>query len=146
MPRITPEYQPEYAVTASIIAMLGGTKAEVARGLNIGKTCLNNWRRDHPDFKQALEENEFIANAKVAQSLFRRATGYKYFEKEMPPDVLACIFWLKNRDPKNWRDVKNIDANLMNTTGKVTIVQIPDNHREDTEINMIIPKEDDVNR
>jgi hypothetical protein len=27
----------------------------------------------------------------------------------MPPDVTAGIFWLRNRDPENWRDVQNVD-------------------------------------
>jgi hypothetical protein len=26
----------------------------------------------------------------------------------VPPDVTACIFWLKNRDPEHWRDVQNV--------------------------------------
>ena len=25
-------------------------------------------------------------------------------EKEIAPDTTAMIFWLKNRDPNNWRD------------------------------------------
>ena len=27
----------------------------------------------------------------------------------MEPDVTAGIFWLKNRDPENWRDVQNVN-------------------------------------
>ena len=27
----------------------------------------------------------------------------------IPPDVTAGMFWLKNRDPDNWRDVQNVD-------------------------------------
>jgi len=27
--------------------------------------------------------------------------------KLMPPDVTACIFWLKNRNPKRWRDAQH---------------------------------------
>jgi hypothetical protein len=27
----------------------------------------------------------------------------------LEPDVTAGIFWLKNRDPENWRDVQNVD-------------------------------------
>jgi hypothetical protein len=30
----------------------------------------------------------------------------------MPPDVTASTFWLKNRDPENWRDVQNVDQVL----------------------------------
>jgi hypothetical protein len=27
----------------------------------------------------------------------------------VPPDVTAAIFWLKNRDPKNWRDTQQME-------------------------------------
>jgi hypothetical protein len=27
------------------------------------------------------------------------------YVEHVPPDVTACIFWLKNRDPAHWRDV-----------------------------------------
>jgi hypothetical protein len=29
----------------------------------------------------------------------------KTVRKHYPPDVTACIFWLKNRQPEKWRDV-----------------------------------------
>ena len=32
-----------------------------------------------------------------------------HYVEHMPPDVTAGIFWLKNRDPENWRDVQNVD-------------------------------------
>lgn len=47
-------------------------------------------------------------------SLYHRAIGYSYGAVkifmhdgkpvEVPPDVAACIFWLKNRRPHLWRD------------------------------------------
>ena len=29
---------------------------------------------------------------------------YAPYIEHVPPDVTACIFWLKNRDPQHWRD------------------------------------------
>jgi hypothetical protein len=29
--------------------------------------------------------------------------------EHVPPNVTAGIFWLKNRDPENWRDVQNVN-------------------------------------
>jgi len=56
----------------------------------------------------------------VVRSLFQRACGYSHPEdkifqhegnpvvvpttKHYPPDATSAIFWLKNRDPANWRD------------------------------------------
>jgi hypothetical protein len=65
--------------------------------------------------------------SRTSRSLYERANGYNYeavkifmpagakepvyahYVEHMPPDVTAGIFWLKNRDPKNWRDVQNVD-------------------------------------
>ena len=32
--------------------------------------------------------------------------------KRYPPDVVACIFWLKNRRPDIWRDKREEAPNL----------------------------------
>ena len=34
---------------------------------------------------------------------------YAPYVEHMPPDVTACIFWMKNRMPERWRDVQNVD-------------------------------------
>lgn len=57
--------------------------------------------------------------------MYKRALGYrvrevhkvegkpiKVIEKELAPDVVADIFWLKNRDPKRWRDVIDMQFTL----------------------------------
>ena len=68
-----------------------------------------------------------VSDSRVEKSLYQRANGYshpavkvfmtrdgktvehKYIE-HYPPDVTACLFWLKNRRPDRWRDVHNIEA------------------------------------
>jgi hypothetical protein len=62
-----------------------------------------------------------------AGHLYERANGYSYdavkifmpagakkpvyapYVEHMPPDVTACIFWMKNRMPERWRDVQNVE-------------------------------------
>jgi len=64
-------------------------------------------------------------NHRVEQSLFKRALGYQTKEivhkdgkpvqvtiKEYAPDPVSCIFWLKNRSPKRWRDVVEMKHTL----------------------------------
>jgi hypothetical protein len=29
--------------------------------------------------------------------------------EHVPPDVTACLFWLKNRDPQHWRDSQQLE-------------------------------------
>jgi hypothetical protein len=31
------------------------------------------------------------------------------YREHVPPDVTACIFWLKNRKPADWRDVQQME-------------------------------------
>jgi hypothetical protein len=38
------------------------------------------------------------------------------YQEHIPPDVTACIFWLKNRRPKEWRDVQNHRHQVVNKT------------------------------
>jgi hypothetical protein len=34
---------------------------------------------------------------------------YAPYIEHVPPDVTACIFWLKNRDPQHWRDSQQME-------------------------------------
>jgi hypothetical protein len=34
---------------------------------------------------------------------------YAPYIEHVPPDVTACIFWLKNRDPQHWRDTQQLE-------------------------------------
>jgi hypothetical protein len=45
----------------------------------------------------------------------------KYSPSGSPPDVTACILWLKNRDPRHWRDSQQMEHVL----GKYIISDTP---------------------
>jgi len=40
-------------------------------------------------------------------------TETKRVMKKQPPDVTACIFWLKNRKASKWREKTEVDASLV---------------------------------
>jgi hypothetical protein len=45
------------------------------------------------------------------------------YVEHVPPDVTACIFWLKNRDPEHWRDSQRLEHVLgkyITSTSSVT--------------------------
>jgi hypothetical protein len=42
------------------------------------------------------------------------------YREHVPPDVTACIFWLKNRNPAQWRDAWQLEATL----GKYVIADL----------------------
>jgi hypothetical protein len=74
-----------------------------------------------------MEHGREIADNAVTRSLYQRATGYDHkavkvflrkddgepvhatYVEHCPPDVTACIFWLKNRQRVLWRDVNRTE-------------------------------------
>lgn len=114
------KFKIEYIEQARNYSYLGATDDQMAQFFGIDVRTLHRWKKDHDGFCHALKEGKEIADAKVAKSLFERATGYEHKEdkifnnngqplivpttKHYPPDATAMIFWLKNRQPELWRD------------------------------------------
>jgi hypothetical protein len=73
------------------LAGYGIPEAEIAGLVGIDPKTL----RRH--YRQELDHGHTKANAKVAENLFRKATG------EGPQSVTAAIFWLKTR--ARWKEV-----------------------------------------
>lgn len=113
--------------------LLGATDKDLANFFNVSLRTINQWKKEHPSFKEALSEGKVVADANVAASLYKRATGTTVkIEKacidkqgiphvvavteELPGDVHAQRFWLNNRRPKEWREKHSIDLDFSNMT------------------------------
>lgn len=125
MPKATGRtiYTPELAKTAAALCKLGATNAEIANGLGVACSTVELWMVKHPEFGAAVKTAKAVADARVERSLYQRACGYECDEidirvvgsqvvqtpirKRYPPDVVACIFWLKNRRPDLWREKRD---------------------------------------
>lgn len=143
------KYKKEYHKLVYHYSLLGATDEEMATFLDVSKRTFNYWKKRHPSFLHSIKKGKTEADAKVSQSLYHRAIGYShkdtYFStyqgkiisediiKYYPPDPTAAIFWLKNRQPDKWRDVKAVEmnANITNT------------HKFDKELNKLIGKKPD---
>ena len=101
-----------------ILAKTGMTNEEVATAIGLTPGKFKHMLDKNPDFREIFNEAKEDSNYRVEQSLFKRALGYQTKEvvqregrpvqvtiKEYAPDPVSCIFWLKNRSPKRWRDV-----------------------------------------
>ena len=103
------------------MALKSFTDVEMADILNITEATLTHWKKAHPKFFTSVKEAKKEADASVVKSLHERAVGYSIEEdkvfcnsegdvttvktiKHYPPDPTSMIFWLKNRQPKEWRD------------------------------------------
>lgn len=114
------KYKPEYPEQAAKLCALGATDAQLADFFGVSVSTVALWKVQHKAFSDALKVAKKKADDLVEHSLFRRATGYEHDEVDVrvisgkvvqtplrkfyPPDTVACIFWLKNRRPDQWRD------------------------------------------
>ena len=110
------------------LAIKGGTNEEIAEAFGIHKRTLIRWMKLYPDLKDSINTGKEIADSNVERKLYQRAMGIEIEEeqkvidvnskgkskigritvtkKQIAPDTTAQIFWLKNRNPTAWRDVR----------------------------------------
>ena len=118
------KYKPEYIEQAKKLCIKGFTDIDLAEFFGVTEKTLNNWKNEHELFLQSLKDGKVEHdNNSVVKSLLQRATGYSHKEdkilanpkdpnnpvivktiKHYPPDATSMIFWLKNRQPKDWGD------------------------------------------
>ena len=117
-------YKPEYAKQARKFCLLGATDIQLADFFEVCEKTINTWKHKHPDFLQSIKRGKIWADAKVAESLYKRALGSEHPEdkifnvsgkplvvpttKHYPPDTQAASLWLRNRQPEKWRDRTDI--------------------------------------
>lgn len=107
----------------------GLTDEQIFKNLGIGRDSFYRYKDKYSEFSDALKKGKEVADIEVENALFKRAIGYRYkekikevkeidgkktvfikeVEKEMPGDVAAQIFWLKNRKSSKWKDKQDID-------------------------------------
>lgn len=134
------DYKEEYNLQAEKLCKLGATDKELADFFGVTEQTINNWKNEHEQFFESLKKGKELADAEVADKLYKRATGYshedvdiKMYEggiietplvKHYPPDTTAAIFWLKNRQPVKWRD-KQVQELEITTLPPITIPDAP---------------------
>ena len=110
------------------LASYGLIDKQIAAILDIGEVTLNEYKKTWPEFLKSLKRGKEKADAQVVKSLYQRATGYEHEEiqlfqykgqiipakviKHYAPDPVSMIFWLKNRQPDEWRDKQELEHTL----------------------------------
>jgi hypothetical protein len=113
-------YKPDYCTQAHNYCLLGATNEDLAGFFDVTRRTIDNWIATHPDFAAAVRSGRVVADMRVARCLYERAVGWQQKvertvlhqgeEKVLknivnhPPDVRACIFWLRNRRRESWGD------------------------------------------
>lgn len=111
------------------LAGAGKTDQQIADALGISRHTISLWKTKDDEFFDSLKNAKSIADELVEVALFQRATGYISVEeraitvrdghgqgeftervemvqqwKQHAPDTTACIYWLNNRQSKDWRN------------------------------------------
>lgn len=155
------KFDPDKHIPEAIsLGLLGATDEQMAAFWGVTPSTLYLWQKQRPEFSEALKEGKIVADQRVAESLFRRACGYKRnvqkvvvgresgqaqivsYVAEVPPDTVAAIFWLKNRCRQQWRDRQ--DHEITGKDGQA--VQIEDTIPNPIDVRLLTPKQRDALR
>lgn len=134
------KYKKEWIEWVKEWAREGLMNYEIALRLEISQASLYNYQLQYPEFAEAIKDAKKDANAKIEDSIYRRALGYdveeieeirdelgnvvntKIKRRHIPGEIRAAQYLLNNRDPENWRDRKEIEHEGKNFIFDVRLV------------------------
>ncbi|HCV1905477.1 TPA: helix-turn-helix domain-containing protein [Staphylococcus aureus] len=110
----------------------GLTDEQIARNLGVSKHTLIKWKKNIPDFLDAIKKGKEVSDYELENALYKRAVGYCYEEETVTnkgevvkikkyehANPTSLIFALKNRLPHKYRDKveqeitnRNIEINI----------------------------------
>ena len=113
-------------------ARKGLTNDQIAANIGINRDTLYTWCNKYPDFADALKKTKEVTVYEIENAMYKAAKGYFVEEsktvtnkdgkvirveinkKWIPPNTTAQIFFLKNKDPDNWRERNDLSVNTSN--------------------------------
>lgn len=119
----------------------GLTDKQIAHNVGVAERTFTEWKRRFNTLTTVLKRGKEVVDREVENALLKNALGFEYEEtktiieitpngerkqriekvkKYNPPNPTSQIFWLKNRKPADWRDRKEVDANVKE--GKIIFV------------------------
>lgn len=119
------EITPKLLKKVERLAAQGLTIVQIAHCIGWSEETIHAKKKKHSEFSESIGRGQSKGIQIVTNSLIKKAKGFNYKEiheearldtdgkvtkhkkvikKKVPPDTNAQIFYLKNRDPQNWRD------------------------------------------
>jgi hypothetical protein len=147
-------YDPKYTAMVEELCARGATDQELAEFFEVSQRTINRWKVLHDDFARAVLRGKDVADDRMERSLYHMGMGGEYekqvpiklkdidydddgkkvSERErveivtikefLPPQAAPAIFWLKNRRPKEWRDVFKHEHGRANEFDGMTTEQL----------------------
>lgn len=121
-------YDPAMNEQATKLALLGLTDEEMAEFFGVSPQTFYNWQKEHIAFFEAVHAGKKVADAEVAHSLYKKATGITYEVERLrkdpvsgksevvkltayeSPDTGAMKLWLTNRRRKDWAESLKLEG------------------------------------
>lgn len=117
---------------------LGADQKALAKLFRVSKDVIRKWMKRSPSFREnVLKGKEIFDTSRVERALCQRAIGFEYDEvtteevtlksskktgqigipavkkrttrKLYPAETSAMFFWLINRQPERWRNIKHVE-------------------------------------
>lgn len=88
----------------------GATDVELAKLMKISRSTLSEWKKRYDKIGKALQDGKEVVDIKVENALLKNALG---------GDFKAQKYWLNNRKPGMWKDVREEEKK---TDNKIEIV------------------------
>lgn len=121
---------PSHLDQVKMIAKRGLSDKEMAFQFGVPDALFAKWMKFYPSFRDAIKEGRSDPDARVVESLYKRATGMKITDTQsydrirngkkvkvvrkstrtLPPDVEAQKFWLTNRQKAEWKNRQSSDV------------------------------------
>lgn len=79
----------------------GLTNEQIAKNIGINAKTLYDWKKKESKISNVLKESREVADYEVENALYLNA---------LSGNVIAQIFWLKNRKQKQWREKVEVEA------------------------------------
>jgi hypothetical protein len=126
------KYKEEYNQQAFKLCLLRATDKDLADFFEVNVDTIHEWKKQHPEFSDSINEGKEQADMEIVNKLFHRANGMTVrtqkaikvkvnqheekveiveVDEAHPPDFQAIKFWLTNRKAEGWKDKQVVDNN-----------------------------------
>jgi hypothetical protein len=113
---------------AFLLALMGATEEQMAKVMEVSHPTIVHWKKNRPEFRQALLDGKLGADTEVLKAAYKCATGY-FYEEEVavfdrkdkvwvkttvkryrPPDPWSAFKWLSVRQRDLWSETNKVEV------------------------------------